>query len=138
MFDRSNVEKYFTFFLQRNITDKRKFQQITDILFTDENIQYHLISKLMTDPENFKQVLIYLQQLLMQYLLKLGTSWNKLEIPKTNRNQVEQGGTNWKEMDLATIWDKRREIPRKKLCVQYQCPTESNFSKQHHLRCGLN
>ena len=86
MFDRSNVEKYFTFFLQRNITDKRKFQQITDILFTDENIQYHLISKLMTDPENFKQVLIYLQQLLMQYLLKPGTSWNKLEIPKTNRN----------------------------------------------------
>ena len=33
---------------------------MTDILFTDENIQFYFINKLMKDPKTYKQVLIYL------------------------------------------------------------------------------
>ena len=82
---------------------------MTDILFTDENIQFYFINKLMKDPKTYKQVLIYLQQLFMQYLLKPGTSWNKLKIPKTNRNQLEQGGTNWKEDGLNNDLTQKNE-----------------------------
>ena len=91
------------------------------------------------------------------YILKRGTSWNKLEPPGTIWNYLELAGTIWNQLEpTGMIWHyrkppvtrwnqqqtdkKKKEIHRNKLHTQYHCPIEYNISntycrKEHHLRC---
>ena len=65
---------------------------------------------------------------LVAYILKLGTSWNELELfgtswnklglPGMNWNHLEQGETTCNDIGSATNWHKKQETCRKKLCAQ--------------------
>ena len=35
------------------------------------------------------------------YILKRGTSWKKLELPETRRNELEPSGTSWDNTELV-------------------------------------
>ena len=61
-------------------------------------------------------------------ILKRGTSRNNLELPRTNWNHLEKGGSTWNEMGSATKWHKKHEIRRKKLCAQYHCPMNTTLA----------